>query len=372
MLENRKNCFSVSNSIVACCFILVLGITASCDKNKPTADDFDRKPLLENYANNLIIPSWEEMSNKSDSLYTAANTFAKITDLAHLELLKESLLQCMVSYSKVSAFGFGPAESSTGTFNENVGTFPANVTKIENYISSGNSSHLNFDRDSRGLNGIDYLISHDNPNAVITEFSSDSNRMKYLLSAIEIIRNDSRRITSEWKTSYAAYFISNTGTASGSSTSLLYNNFILNYEISKNYRLGLPLGKMAGQTTTEPNRVEAYYNGKSILLLKEQFLQTERLFYGLNLQGTNGKGFDDYLKALDGGDELLTQIEEQFTNIDASLNSLPDSKLSDLIIGNDPKLSTLHTEFQKLTRFIKSDMSSLLGISITFSSGDGD
>jgi hypothetical protein len=34
--------------------------------------------------------------------------------------------------------------------------------------------------------------------------------------------------------------------------------------------------------------------------------------------------------------------------------------------------TNFHTELQKHTRFFKSDMSSLLGLAITFSSGDGD
>jgi hypothetical protein len=46
--------------------------------------------------------------------------------------------------------------------------------------------------------------------------------------------------------------------------------------------------------------------------------------------------------------------------------------MSELIRSNPQALVALHTEMQKLTRFIKSEMSSLLGISITYSSGDGD
>jgi uncharacterized protein len=43
-----------------------------------------------------------------------------------------------------------------------------------------------------------------------------------------------------------------------------------------------------------------------------------------------------------------------------------------LVAQNHPTVDALHTELQKHTRFFKSDMSSLLGIAITFSSGDGD
>mgnify|MGYP007059449494 CR=1 FL=1 len=46
--------------------------------------------------------------------------------------------------------------------------------------------------------------------------------------------------------------------------------------------------------------------------------------------------------------------------------------MSELITTDAGRLENLHTEMQKLTRFFKSELSSLLGISITYSSGDGD
>jgi predicted lipoprotein len=55
------------------------------------------------------------------------------------------------------------------------------------------------------------------------------------------------------------------------------------------------------------------------------------------------------------------------------LNALPiDARLSDLIVTNFQLVDALHTELQRHTRFFKSEMASLLSLTITFSSGDGD
>jgi hypothetical protein len=43
-----------------------------------------------------------------------------------------------------------------------------------------------------------------------------------------------------------------------------------------------------------------------------------------------------------------------------------------MIIGQSSQLEQIFLEMTKHTRFIKSEMSSLLGISITYASGDGD
>ncbi len=353
-------------------FVFFVGILSSCDKLTNSADGFDRKPLLENYANNLIIPAWEEMYMQCDSLHMASVTFNQFPTLDNLSNVKAKLTKCMYSYASVSTYNFGPAETTLGSYTENNGTFPANASKIENFISAKNYSHSNFDRDSRGLYGIEYLLFHSDPTHIVAEFLSDSIRGKYLVSATALLTDDTKTVFTDWNSTYREIFCNNNGTSAGSSLSLLYNNMILNYEVCKNYRLGLPLGRMAGQTAPEPNRVEALYAGISLQLLKAQFQNFKKLMYGVDKNGGDGKGFDDYLKSMESGDELLLEIDQQTHLIDSALESLPNETLSNMIINGNPQLIVLHTEMQKLTRFIKSDMSSLLGISITFSSGDGD
>jgi hypothetical protein len=74
-----------------------------------------------------------------------------------------------------------------------------------------------------------------------------------------------------------------------------------------------------------------------------------------------------------GGIELIAETEKQVSNINTVLSSIDDNAdLSQLINANSSKVSDLNTELQKLTRYYKSDMSSVLGIAITYTSGDGD
>lgn len=74
-----------------------------------------------------------------------------------------------------------------------------------------------------------------------------------------------------------------------------------------------------------------------------------------------------------GGSELIALTEAQWSKVEDALNAVPtDQPFSVLVANEHPAVDALHTELQKHTRFFKSDMSSLLGIAITFSSGDGD
>jgi hypothetical protein len=74
-----------------------------------------------------------------------------------------------------------------------------------------------------------------------------------------------------------------------------------------------------------------------------------------------------------GGEALINSTENQWAVVKNAYNAVPQTpRISAQILSNPTPFDNFHTELQKHTRFFKSDMSSLLGIAITFSSGDGD
>jgi hypothetical protein len=67
---------------------------------------------------------------------------------------------------------------------------------------------------------------------------------------------------------------------------------------------------------------------------------------------------------------LITQTKEAITKIDAAIETLPKDRLSNHVNGEE--IITLRDELQNNTANIKSSMVSLLGLTITYNSGDGD
>jgi len=148
---------------------------------------------------------------------------------------------------------------------------------------------------------------------------------------------------------------------------------VKSFETIKNLKLELPLGKRPGQTQVEPKLVEAYYSSNSLEFLEIHIQTIERIYFGKSKTGTDGLGFKDYLETVTNGKELVASTLSQWEKVITSLNSIPTtSPISVLVQSNTEPLDNLRIELQKQTRFFKSDMSSLLGIAITFSSGDGD
>ncbi len=330
--------------------------------------------MLENYADNLIMPAYLQLQQKINLLKTASDNFIQNPDNATLLNLQDAWKEAAKAFQFCNSFDFGPAETLTGTLTTDIATFPINETLTEDFISQmanvGFNPLNNFSRDTRGLYGIEYLIFKNDANTTIANFS-DEKRKNYLAAIVNVIKSRVDSINNDWL-QYRNTFINADGTDAGSSASLLFNQFLIGYENNKNFKLGLPLGLRAGQTTTEPEKVEAYYSGISTELIKLNFESTMQIYFGNNFENQEGLGLDDYLKSIEGGEILVSETLAQMNNVKDALNNIPQGKLSDIIVSDFTKPDAAHTEMAKLTRYIKSDMSSLLGISITFSSGDGD
>ncbi|MEZ4989026.1 MAG: imelysin family protein [Saprospiraceae bacterium] len=356
-------------------FLLLLS-TIACKKNEPEErDDFDRAAMLENYALHLIRPAYEQLLDEITALENSWTAFTVDATESHLLDLQEQWLATAVAWEAANAFNFGPAgeEGLRKGLVEEIGTFPVDTDKMESLISTGDVSLSNFDRDSRGMLAIEYLLYGTTGNVQdVQQALQDDNRRAYLAAILRHLYTEVERVVDTWE-AYQSEFINNDGTDVGSATSQLYNEFVRSYEAAKNFKVGLPAGKRAGQSQSEPRLVEAYYSGKSLELLQAHLASIDRIYYGRSLTGTDGLGFHEYLQAVEGGAELISLTQAQWQSVQNALAQIPQTtSFSQLIEQNDPTVDDLHTEMQKQIRFFKSDMSSLLGIAITFNSGDGD
>lgn len=335
------------------------------------SDSFNRREMLENVADNIIIPSFAELQTKVDALKNAVNLFVQTPSEATLQSARTAWEEAYLAWQYANGFNFGSGQTSTGTLFQRVGVFPANVAKVESFIASRTFDN-DLARDTRGFNAIEYLIYDTvGVNEVVGKFSNP-NRRDYLLMLTAELKTIVDAVVTGWQ-SYRAEFVSNVGTDVGSSTSQLFNNFVENFETIKNFKLGVPLGRRPGQTQPEPTRVEAFYSGKSIRFMREHLKAIEELYYGIGRRGADGVGFVEYLRSVPNGNELVAQTEAQLTVVKNRMQGLPaNAKLSDIIVTNFAQVDSLHTELQRHTRFFKSEMASMLSLSITFSSGDGD
>ena len=363
---NRYQVFGVVISLS-----LLIGTNACSDDDPGENINFDRRAMLTSLADELIIPNFESLQASVNTLSAATTTFNENSTDANLLLVRDAWVQAVTDFQHTSAFGFGPGSLSLGSFPTVLGVFPVDEDQVEaNILNANFNLSATFDRDIRGFYAVEYLIYGDGETNEQIVAGFDQDRKDYLALIVEELKTTFDVIINEWDTSYRSNFITNDGTSAGSSVSLLYNEFVKDYENLKNFKVELPAGLTAGQTSTEPTLVEAYYSGISTDLIEEHFENSKNIWFGRSRDGQELIGFEEYLGEVVGGPELITQTKQAISTIDEAIDDLPTGELSTNLESTE--VENLRDLLQANTPNFKSSMSSLLGISITFNSGDGD
>lgn len=361
------------NPILACSAlfsVLSLLLASGCGSDdESSGNDFNRRQMLEHYADNLILPHANDLAAKTATLDQSVIALADAPNQTNLDAAQNAWTEAYKAWQFCGAYNFGPGQRTRGTIAELVATFPADAALIDQYIAAEDYSLDNFNRDTRGFLAVEYLLWSDPSPAAL---EPGEPRLQYLRAVSQNLAETVQSFASEW-IDYRTTFVENDGIDAGSSTSMLFNEWNKHYEVLKNFKIGLPSGARAGQTEPDPTLVECRYSGQSLEMAGLHFLSVENHWRGTTRSATDGPGFSDYLSATDGGPELVADTETQLVAAQEAFGNIPgDQTLQQTITENPDVVKTAFQELQKLTRFFKSEAASLLGISITYDSGDGD
>jgi predicted lipoprotein len=348
--------------------IIAFSLLTGCKKPGEQID-FDRGAMLTNISTSIIDPTYSRMETSLELLNTDASSFAAAPSLSTLNQLKSSFNQAYLDFEGCKMLNFGSMEDY-GLVNA-MNTYPTDSAKIISNISSGSYTLGAVDNSQAiGLPALDFLLFHKNESDIITEFTlglNAANRKMYLTDLVEKMDTEFKLVQAGWTTSKVD-FASADGNDIGSSTSLIFNAFVMDLELIKNAKIGIPAGfQTAGETL--PQYVEAYYSEQSISLVITNLNALKTLF-----NGDDGIGFDDYVKDVEDNsveNSLVDKINAQFDLCTTKLSEI-SSPLSEKIETETTKVNDAYTEIKSLLTFIKTDMSSILGLLITFQDNDGD
>jgi uncharacterized protein len=354
-------------------------VLISCKKdkknNEPEPENpFDKKGLVVNMADNLILPSYQAFKTALDSLSAEYTVFAASPTEAQLQVVKQRYYASYFRYQQMSVFEFGPAESVIVRMNFNV--FPTDTVQIKSNIASGSYAlDAANNLDAKGFPALDYLFYGINKTEtqIVQEFTGSANRKTYVTNLLSDMQSKINAIIAEWNSSYRNTFINSLSTDVGSSIGFLVNQLNFELDYIKNSKIGTPMGKKTLGIPV-PGSCEAFYGGQSLALAKETLKSIENIYLGRSLSGANGLGFDDYLvhlKANHTSGSLNNAINAQFNVCRDKLNAI-GNPLSQQVISNASVVDAAYVELVKLLVLLKTDMPSNLGVIITYQDGDGD
>ena len=360
---------------------LIIACSSESDENQNQVTDFDRSSILKNYADNIIIPRYNNFKADLDDLKTVVDEFASTPNSENFDKVHNQWFKAYKTWQHVEMFNIGKAEQIM--YFNTINTYPVDELRINENINSKRYDLSNAnDWSSQGLSGIDYMLHgiEDNKEKVIQKYVDDTNYGDYLKNLLVIMTNNTDDIVQDWPT-YKDTFVQSSGNSNSSSLNMITNDFVYYFEKGlRANKIGIPAGVYSGGNTL-PSKVEAYYSSKNSFqdiskdLAKEAVIASENLFLGKSSNGVNGpslKTYLDYIYNSDVNKENLSPIiSSNFQKAKEAIDLL-DSNFVNQINNDKTKMLNAFDKLQAIVVNMKTDMLSLLSIQVDYIDADGD
>lgn len=332
----------------------------------PSGENFDKEAMLQNIGENIVSASYDAVSQKLTEVEGKIGEFELEQTEAKLNALRTSVMEAHLLWQACSPFEFGPAAEQN--LRLSVNTFPLDTARVNQKISQADYS-LDGTQDAaaKGFPAMEFLLFSKEDSIVLQQLQNE-NHWAYFKANFDMVQTKIASVNQAWKGTYRSDFAQNTGSSAGSSISLLVNQLNFDFELLKNAKIGIPLGKKT-LGVTQTDKVESPFAKQSVALALANLNSIENAF-----KGASGIGLDDYLDALGARynqNDLSDEILNGFTESRAALEAI-DNDLATAIETETSKVETAHTALQNLVVLLKVDMPSQLGVQITYQDNDGD
>lgn len=355
--------------------ITIYACSSSSSDNVVPTDNFDRKAMLTNLAENIIVPSFQEFNNKLIVLKGKVEAFNNAPSTLTLNDVRTAWYQAYKAWQWVEMFNIGKAEELAFVNHFNI--YPVTVADIESNVSNGgyDLAHPN-NHDAQGFPALDYLlygVAADDT-AIVGKYATDANAAKYKAYLTDVITKMSEVMTAivnDWNGGYKDTFANNSGNTATSSLNKMVNDFIYYYEKGlRANKIGTPAGNFSA--TPLPEKVEGFYkktSSKDFTL--EALTAAQNFFNGTKFNAaSSGSSFKSYLQALSKGD-LVTKINNQFGLAKTQINTL-NANFYEQINTNNTEMLKAYDELQKAVVLLKVDMLQAFNVNVDYVDADGD
>ena len=366
-------------------FILFAFTIIACSSDSEDEIDqipqFDRSSILKNYADNIIIPRYNDFKSELDNLKIAVDNFTQTPNTSNFDEVHINWLNTYKKWQYVEIFNIAKAEEMM--YFNTINTYPVDEQRINENISSLKLDLSNSnDWSCQGLSGVDYMLHGIgiSKEEIIQHYKDDSNYGNYLKNLLTIMTSNTADIVQDWST-YKSTFTGSSGNSNTSSLNMLTNDFIYYFEKGlRTNKIAIPVGYFSGGNPF-PEKTEAYYSSKnsfqdvSKILAKEALTASESLFLGKSSSGSVGaslKTYLDYLHSADvNKDNLSPIIVTNFQKAHQALDELNENFI-DQINSDKPKMLNTFDKLQALVVNMKTNMLSILSIQVDYIDADGD
>lgn len=353
--------------------IVVIMIQACKPKADNALENYNRGQMLSSMYTNAIAPLYQDFATQATLFNNSAQAFAAAPNSTSFNALQQQWITTQHTWQKCEPINVGDVRESF--INAKINSWPTNNGFIEGFIADTVTLNENFIHSkgttSKGLPALEYLLFADDNNAQLQLLLSDPRRIQYLVAVAADLYTNADAMQALW-TSYKPTFIAGTSLTIDGSTNLLVNALLEYVEFVKNDKVGTPLGKKTN-SIVQPGSVESGLSNTSVQHILDNLDGVDAMLNGTST-ANNGNGLYTYLDAVDpmaDGTKLSDKIKAEMVLCRNATNGI-EGTLEEAVVNNPAQVDALYLELKKLTVLLKVEMTSILGVTVTFTDNDGD
>lgn len=346
--------------------------------------EFSRPAMLRNLATQVVIPGIHDFQKRCDALAQAAKKLDAEPNEANIKTTRDAWVEACLAWKRIQWLQFGPVKDriywSAMTFKP---VYPQSIEKVlrgtelitEDYLAEQGAA-------AKGIYALEYLL-FDLPQgqtAWVGEDGKPTKVSKPRLSGKALLEGEGaarrrayvRELAAELVTQLkeaqavidAPDFVDNYMKNGQDSINYLVNGLLDEMESGVVNMLRLYVDQFANRSLRY-EQIEGYAGGLSERVLEEELLGLERMY-----RGGNGLGIDDYVKHVNP--DLSQRLDKRFQAGKAAFKIFRDAPVDVSLVKNYSAMEQAHDELHELEIQIKLDVFSSLGVTLLFSSTDGD
>ncbi len=339
------------------------------------------RAFVKGVSERVLLPSFETFSMQSRHLSQVTERFCNTgRTTEQFTQIESSWHTAKLAWAQTLPFRFGPALDNFLDFKIQFWPDDKNLVRkqAKNFLRANLSPNVEqlakFASPAQGLSAMEYLLfdSDEGGFATFTHSTIGTQRCDYLKSAAQNLSKQSQDLLEAWGNSSRGYLAEFTYSSNplviDESFAVILREALVAIEIVKNLKIGKPFGLHLPNAKVNAFFLESWRSQRSQENIISSLITFQQIYYG----GSHF-GLDDLLVSNFNESDLEFRLRTQISKCLELASALPKPLFGQIKNpATQNKGKELHTELVKLIAIIKQSLSQTLGITIGFSSNDGD
>ncbi len=338
----------------------ILLALSSCDKNTddPTETD-DYSAIIISVTDEVIVPTYENLSQKSTILVNTLNTLLGNPTQANLVAAQQAWRDARVPWELSEGFLYGPVE--TLGIDPSIDSWPVNQADLEAVLNSSDAltkSYIDGQEGTlKGFHTIEYLLFGLNTNKQVEDFTP--RQFEYLAACAQSLEGACQKLRENWTGGTVNF--GQTFKTAGQSTNAAYPS-------QKSALQEILNGLITIADEVANGKINDPYTQQDLLLEESRFSANSKADFADNIRsiqnvytgqysGVTGKGLSELVNAKDPA--LDAQIRQQIAAAIAAIESI-EGTFTSAIFNAKPSVENARTEVRNLQELLQNQVFSVI------------